>query len=48
MDRPVKTVGEPIIQHGPFLMNTKEAIPQAARDFQEGGLDQQGKQAASC
>jgi redox-sensitive bicupin YhaK (pirin superfamily) len=33
-----KPLGEPIMQHGPFVMNTKEEIYQAVRDFQEGRL----------
>jgi len=33
-----KPLGEPIVQHGPFVMNTKEEIYQAVRDFQEGRL----------
>jgi len=31
-----KPLGEPIVQHGPFVMNTKEEIFQAIKDFQEG------------
>jgi redox-sensitive bicupin YhaK (pirin superfamily) len=27
---------EPIVQHGPFVMNTREEIMQAMRDFQSG------------
>lgn len=33
-----KPLGEPIMQHGPFVMNTKEDIYQAIRDYQEGRL----------
>jgi redox-sensitive bicupin YhaK (pirin superfamily) len=33
-----KPLGQPIVQHGPFVMNTKEEIFQAIRDFQEGRL----------
>lgn len=33
-----KPLGEPIVQHGPFVMNTKEEILQAIKDFQEGRL----------
>ena len=31
-----KPLGEPIVQHGPFVMNTQEEIYQAIRDFREG------------
>ena len=33
-----KPLREPIVQHGPFVMNTKEEIYQAIKDFQEGRL----------
>jgi quercetin 2,3-dioxygenase len=33
-----KPLNEPIVQHGPFVMNTKEEIYQAVKDFQEGRL----------
>jgi redox-sensitive bicupin YhaK (pirin superfamily) len=33
-----KPLREPIMQHGPFVMNTKEEILQAIKDFQEGRL----------
>ena len=33
-----KPLGEPIVQHGPFVMNSKEEIYQAIRDYQEGRL----------
>jgi len=33
-----KPLGEPIMQHGPFVMNTKEEIYQAITDYQEGRL----------
>ena len=33
-----KPLGESIVQHGPFVMNTKEEIFQAIKDFQEGRL----------
>ncbi len=35
--RPLK---EPIVQHGPFVMNTREEIEQALRDFESGELTQ--------
>jgi redox-sensitive bicupin YhaK (pirin superfamily) len=31
-----KPIGEPIVQYGPFVMNTKEEIFQAINDFREG------------
>jgi redox-sensitive bicupin YhaK (pirin superfamily) len=31
-----KPLGEPIAQHGPFVMNTTEEIYQAVRDYQSG------------
>jgi redox-sensitive bicupin YhaK (pirin superfamily) len=31
-------LGEPIVQHGPFVMNTKEEIQQAVADFRRGAL----------
>ena len=33
-----KPLGEPIVQHGPFVMNTKDEIYQAIRDYSEGRL----------
>ena len=33
-----KPLGEPIVQHGPFVMNTKEEIFQALNDLREGQL----------
>ena len=33
-----KPLREPIVQYGPFVMNSKEEIFQAIRDFQEGRL----------
>ena len=31
-----KPLGEPIAQHGPFVMNTNQEIFQAVRDYQSG------------
>lgn len=33
-----KPLREPIVQYGPFVMNTKEEIEQAIRDFREDRL----------
>lgn len=30
-----KPINEPIVQHGPFVMNTKEEIMEAIMDFQK-------------
>ncbi len=33
-----KALGEPIVQYGPFVMNTRDEIETAIRDYQEGKL----------
>jgi len=33
-----KPLNEPIVRHGPFVMNTREQITQAVRDYQSGRL----------
>jgi len=33
-----RPLGEPVVQHGPFVMNTREEIEQAIRDYQDGEL----------
>ena len=33
-----RPLGEPVVQHGPFVMNTHEEIEQAIRDYQSGEL----------
>ena len=32
-------IGEPVVAHGPFVMNTREQIVQAIRDYQAGKFD---------
>ena len=33
-----KPLGEPVVQYGPFVMNTHEEIEQAIADYQSGAL----------
>ena len=33
-------IGEPVVAHGPFVMNTREEIQQAARDYMDGKFGQ--------
>jgi redox-sensitive bicupin YhaK (pirin superfamily) len=37
-----KPIGEPIVQYGPFVMNTALEIEQAIRDYQSGRLARPG------
>jgi len=31
-------IGEPVVAHGPFVMNTREEISEAIRDYQSGKM----------
>jgi redox-sensitive bicupin YhaK (pirin superfamily) len=31
-------LGEPVVRYGPFVMNTRDEIAQAFRDYEEGTL----------
>ena len=33
-----RPLGEPIVQYGPFVMNSRDEIEQALRDFRDGTL----------
>ena len=33
-----KPIKQPIVQYGPFVMNTREEVEQAVRDYQNGVL----------
>lgn len=37
-----KPIGEPIVQYGPFVMNTREQIDQARNDYRNGTLTRRG------
>ena len=33
-----RAIGEPVVQHGPFVMNSPEEIEQAMRDYRDNRL----------
>lgn len=33
-----KPIGEPVVQYGPFVMNTRQEIEQAIHDYQSGAF----------
>jgi hypothetical protein len=33
-----RPLGEPVVQYGPFVMNTREEIEQAFADYRDGQL----------
>jgi len=35
-----KPLLEPVVQYGPFVMNTREEVEQAVHDYQSGKLTQ--------
>jgi redox-sensitive bicupin YhaK (pirin superfamily) len=35
-------IGEPVVRYGPFVMNTRDEIAQALRDYEEGTLVRSG------
>jgi redox-sensitive bicupin YhaK (pirin superfamily) len=41
-----RPLGEPIVQHGPFVMNTQDEIYQAIRDYQSGRFGAAGPRSA--